>query len=67
MKAYGRKKQDCGCCPGHDTFPQEKYKNRRSVRAHSRDSKKMRRIARHRLHQSDRSMIYCENIRKAGS
>jgi len=21
MKAYGRHKKDCWCCPGHDKFP----------------------------------------------
>ena len=30
---------DCGCCPGHDTFPMETYKNNRSKRARSRDKK----------------------------
>ena len=28
-----------GCCPGHDTYPDEKYSSRRSVHARSRDKK----------------------------
>ena len=30
---------DCGCCPGHDTFPNETYNSRRSKKARSRDKK----------------------------
>lgn len=30
---------DCGCCPGHDTFPNETYSSRRSKKARSRDKK----------------------------
>jgi hypothetical protein len=29
----------CGCCPGHDDYPNESYKNRRSKHARSRDKK----------------------------
>lgn len=47
MKTYGLRKLDRGCCPGHDRFPCETYKNTRSKRAHRRDTKLMRRIARH--------------------
>lgn len=25
MKAYGVKRKDKGCCPGHDKYPQERY------------------------------------------
>lgn len=28
---------DSGCCPGHDTFPDHAYANRRSQRARRRD------------------------------
>lgn len=28
-----------GCCPGHDVYPGETYKNRRSKRARARDKK----------------------------
>jgi hypothetical protein len=27
---------DCGCCPGHDTFPDDTYNSRRSKRARAR-------------------------------
>lgn len=30
---------DCGCCPGHDTYPVETYSNNRSKRARARDKK----------------------------
>ncbi len=26
MKAYGVKRQDQGCCPGHDKYPKDRYK-----------------------------------------
>lgn len=25
MKAYGVKKGDAGCCPGHDKYPSDRY------------------------------------------
>jgi hypothetical protein len=28
-----------GCCPGHDQYPAETYRNNRSVRARARDKK----------------------------
>jgi len=43
MKAYGRKRQHCGCCPGHDDFPSETYNNRRSKKAQTRDTKVLHR------------------------
>jgi hypothetical protein len=48
MKAYGRHKKDCWCCPGHDKFPSESYNNRRSKHAHTRDTKIMHRAERRR-------------------
>jgi hypothetical protein len=33
MRAYGVKRNDRGCCPGHDKFPSETYRSRRSKRA----------------------------------
>lgn len=30
MKAYGVKKKDAGCCPGHDKYPSEHYKMKRT-------------------------------------
>lgn len=37
---------DCGCCPGHDTYPAEAYGNNRSKRARSRDKKREHQHAR---------------------
>lgn len=41
------------CCPGHDNFPCETYKNARSLRARSRDKKiehrYVRRVKEYRL------------------
>ncbi len=34
-----RMKHVCGCCPGHDDYPTEKYSNNRSMRARARDIK----------------------------
>ncbi len=51
------KREDHGCCPGHDRFPRETYNSRRSKRAHSRDNKLMHRIGRHRLKQELKSEI----------
>ncbi len=34
------------CCPGHDDWPCDSYKNRRSKRARSRDKKKEHKLAR---------------------
>ncbi|MHA1469535.1 MAG: hypothetical protein ACTSSP_03105 [Candidatus Asgardarchaeia archaeon] len=25
MKAYGKKRKDGGCCPGHDKYPSDRY------------------------------------------
>lgn len=49
MKAYGRRRLEIGCCPGHDNFPNETYSNRRSKRARARDNKLLHRTARARL------------------
>jgi len=48
MKPYGVKRQDFSCCPGHDKFPRETYRNRRSKKAHARDAGIAHRIARAR-------------------
>lgn len=34
-----KKRHVCGCCPGHDTFPGDTYRNRTSKHARSRDKK----------------------------
>ena len=39
----------CGCCPGHDDYPNESYNNRRSKKARARDKKKEHQHARHLL------------------
>jgi hypothetical protein len=33
------KRNVCGCCPGHDDYPNETYRNRRSKKARARDKK----------------------------
>ncbi len=48
MKPYGRLKRDCQCCPGHDKFPSETYRNRLSRKAHSRDTRLLHKVARAR-------------------
>lgn len=48
MQAYGVKRKDSWCCPGHDKFPSETYRNRRSKKAHTRDTKLAHQIARAR-------------------
>ena len=39
MKAYGIRKKDWGCCPGHDKFSAETYNTNTSQKAHTRDTK----------------------------
>ncbi len=46
MKPYGVKRKDRGCCPGHDKFPSETYRNRRSKKAQTRDTKTAHKRAR---------------------
>lgn len=53
MKAYGVKKEDAGCCPGHDTFPREKYSNRRSQKARARDKRIAHKMGRARLRRGE--------------
>lgn len=36
MKPYGVDRKDSGCCPGHDKFSPDCYRNRRSLKAHAR-------------------------------
>lgn len=35
-----------GCCPGHDNYPNQTYRSRRSKRARARDKKKEHQHAR---------------------
>lgn len=39
----------CNCCPGHDQFPNDTYKNNRSKRARSRDIKVEHRFVRRKV------------------
>lgn len=43
---------DCGCCPGHDKFPNDSYNSRRSKKARARDIKKEHRMVRRILKQN---------------
>lgn len=36
------------CCPGHDKWASDHYNNRRSVRAHARDTARAHRVVRRR-------------------
>ncbi len=36
---FKHRRGDCGCCPGHDKFPNETYNNKRSKKARPRDLK----------------------------
>ena len=46
LQQEGNRGCDCWCCPGHDKWPNETYKNNRSKRARSRDKKKEHKLAR---------------------
>ena len=39
MKPYGIKLKDANCCPGHDKYPRETYKNRLSIKQKRRTTK----------------------------
>lgn len=53
MKPYGRKREEYGCCPGHDDFPSGRYGNRRSQKAHSKARTQLHKLARLRLKRED--------------
>jgi hypothetical protein len=36
----------CGCCPGHDQYPGDTYKNRRSKKARAKGKKAEHKLAR---------------------
>lgn len=40
-----------GCCPGHDCFPSDTYRGKRSKKARSRDRKVEHRYIRHLLRE----------------
>lgn len=60
MKPYGIHPHDCGCCPGHDKFPSETYRNRRSKKAHTRDTKIAHRAERRRVRNTVRRNVSVE-------
>lgn len=41
---------DSGCCPGHDTYPDDSYKNRRSKKARARGKQMEHKLVR-QLHK----------------
>ena len=47
MKAYGVKRKDAGCCPGHDKYPATRYRITTTTahRARVRHAKKSARAA----------------------
>lgn len=49
MKPYGVRNKDRGCCPGHDKFPSDSFRNRKSKKAQARDTQIAHRIARARI------------------
>lgn len=57
MKAYGIKPKDRWCCPGHDKFPKETYRNRRSKKAHTRDTKIAHQVGRSRQKELTRKEV----------
>ena len=52
MKAYGIRKKDWGCCPGHDKFSSEKYNCNLSQKAHTRDTRIAHKRARQEIKTS---------------
>lgn len=51
MKAYGVKKQDNACCPGHSKYSSDTYNGRLSKKAHARDTKYAHSAERSRVKQ----------------
>lgn len=56
MKAYGVKKKDRGCCPGHDKFPGDSYTTRTSKHAQTRDTAIAHRAERSRVRLLTKAM-----------
>lgn len=58
MKAYGvNPKYDQGCCPGHDLYSRDSYKNNRSKRAQTKYTKIAHRAERRTTKQNIRREI----------
>ena len=62
MKAYGVKRKDQGCCPGHDKYPSQRYnlkarcnRNRRRIQKHRKGSARVqaRAVVHHVLAERD--------------
>ena len=49
MRAYGVRRKDRGCCPGHDKFPPDTYNSRRSKKARAKAAQLAHGIARARI------------------
>jgi len=49
MKGYGVERRDFGCCPGHDKFPKDSYRSRRSKKARRKGKKRSHKLARTKL------------------
>ena len=57
MKPYGKNGKQDDCCPGHDTFPSDKYGSKLSQKAHTRDTKKLHRQNRRKLKQDVKNEV----------
>lgn len=55
---FKRKKFINGCCPGHDDFPDETYKSRRSKKARARDKRVEHQYARSLYNREIYKMIH---------
>ena len=62
LKYIKRVRHVNGCCPGHDDFPDEAYRNRKSKRARSKGKKREHRYVRRiRKHMLARLWRYVDN------
>ena len=50
MRAYGVKRKDAGCCPGHDKYPKDRYST------HNTNSEKRKRAQRSRKKSARQSL-----------
>jgi hypothetical protein len=65
MKAYGKKRKDGGCCPGHDKYPGDRYNTttatqRRHAQKHRKTS--ARQIARREINQILSRMLFNKGV-----
>lgn len=56
-----------GCCPGHDKWPAETYRSRRSKKARSRDKKKEHQLVRQLVKKELKEMTDSELLKEADS